>query len=66
MNGPTSAKNGLSKSKKLMVEEVQMGCLPVEHVEHWKVPEIVESTLKYTDLTFWNAFNAKNKRYVFK
>ena len=52
MNGPTSAKNGLSKSKKLMVEEVQMGYLPVEHVEHWKVPEIVESTLKYTDLTF--------------
>ena len=52
MNGPTSAKNGLSKSKKLMVEEVQMGYLPVEHVEHWKVPEIVESALKYTDLTF--------------
>ena len=25
-----------------------MGGVPTEHTEHWKVPEIVESTLMYT------------------
>ena len=38
MDGPSSSKNGLSKPKKLMVEEVQVGGAPVEHAEHWKTP----------------------------
>ena len=28
-------------SKKLMVEKVQVGGASAEHVEHWKVPEII-------------------------
>ena len=30
-----------------MVEQVQVGA-PIEHGKHWKVPEMVESALKYT------------------
>ena len=47
-----------------MVEEVQVNVAPGERVEHWKAPEIVESTLKYTALTFRKAFNTNNKRDV--
>ena len=39
-----------------------MGGAPAEHAEHWKAPEIVESALKYTGLTFRKAFNSNNKR----
>ena len=63
LDGPTSSKNGPSTPKKLMLEDVQMGGAPAEHVEHWKVPEIVESTLKYTAFNFRKAFN-NNKRDV--
>ena len=52
LDRPTSLENGPSTPKKLMVEEVQVGGAPAEHVEHWKTPEIVESALKYTALTF--------------
>ena len=45
-----------------MVEKVQVGGAPAGHVEHWKIPETVESTLKYTALTFRKAFNTNNKR----
>ena len=61
LDGPTSSKNGPSVPKKLMVEEMQVGGAPVEYVKHWKAPEIVESTLKYTALTFREAFNTNNK-----
>ena len=64
LNGPTSSKNRPSIPKKLMVEEVQVSGAPVEHVKHWKAPEIVESALKYTALTFREAFKTKNKRNV--
>ena len=37
--------------KKLIVEEVQVGGAPAEHDKHWKAPKIIESALKYTDLT---------------
>ena len=47
-----------------MVEEVQVGGAPAEHVEHWKAPEIVESALKYTALTFRKSFNSSNKRDI--
>ena len=39
-----------------------MGVAPAEHVERWKVPEIVKSALKYTTLTFRKAFNTSDKR----
>ena len=45
-----------------MVEEVQVGGAPAEHAEHWKAPEIVDSALKYTALTFRKTFNSSNKR----
>ena len=64
LDGPTSSKNGPSTHKKLMVEEVQVGGAPTEHTEHWKAPEIVESTLNYTALTFRNTFDSNSKRDV--
>ena len=64
LDGPTSLEDGLSTPKKLMVEEVQVGDAPAEHAEHWKAPEIVESALKYTALTFRKAFNSNNKRNI--
>ena len=53
-----------SKPKKLMVEEVQVDGALAEHVEYWKAPEIIESALKYTALTFKKAFNSNNKRDI--
>ena len=47
-----------------MVEEVQVGDAPTEHVEHWKASERVASALKYTVLTFKKAFNTNNKRDI--
>ena len=64
LDGPTSSKNEPSTRKKLMVEELQVGCAPIEHAEHWKAPEIVESTLKYTALIFRKTFKSNNKRNV--
>ena len=64
LDGPTLLENGPSTPKKLMVEEVQVGIAPADHTEHWKAPEIVESTLKYTALTFRKAFNSNNKRDI--
>ena len=64
LDGPTALENGPSTPKKLMVEEVQVGGAPAEHAEHWKAPEIVESALKYTALTFRKAFNSNNKRDI--
>ena len=64
LDGPTTLENGPSTPKKLMVEEVQVGAAPAEHAEHWKAPEIVESTLKYTAFTFRKAFNSNNKRDI--
>ena len=64
LDGPTSLANGPSIPKKLMVEEVQVGRAPAEHAQHWKAPEIVESALKYTALTFRKAFNSNNKRDI--
>ena len=64
LNGLTSSKNGPSTPKKLILEEGQVGGAPTEHAEHWKAPEIVESPLKYTALTFRKAFNSNNKRDV--
>ena len=46
------------------MEERQVGGPPAEHAKHWKVPEIAESTLKYTALTFRKTFNSSNKRDV--
>ena len=43
LDGLTSSKNRPSTPKKLMMEDVQAGDAPAEHVEHWKAPEIVES-----------------------
>ena len=40
-----------------MVEEVQAGGAPTKQAEHWKAPEIVESALKYTALTFRKTFD---------
>ena len=62
LDGSTSSENGPSPSKKFMVEEVQVGSAPAEHAEHWKTPEIVESTLKYTALTFKKTFDTNNKK----
>ena len=64
LDGPTALENGPSTPKKLMVEVVQVGGAPAEHAEHWKAPEIVESALKYTALTFRKAFNSNNKRDI--
>ena len=64
LDGPTSYENGPSTPKKWMVEEVQVGGAPAEHPEHWKAPEIVESVLKYTAVTFRKAFNSNNKRDI--
>ena len=61
LDGPTSLENGPSTPKKLMVEEMQVCGAPAEHAEHWKAPEIVESALEYTPLTFRKAFNSNNK-----
>ena len=47
-----------------MVEEVQVGGAPVEHSEHWKAPELVESSFKYTAPTFKKTFSSNNKRDV--
>ena len=47
-----------------MVEEVHVGGAPAEHAEHWNAPEIVESALKYTALTFTKTFKSNNKRNV--
>ena len=49
-----------------MVEAGQKSGAPTKHVEHWKVPETVESALKYTALTFSMMFNSNNKRDVFQ
>ena len=51
--GPTSSKNGLSTPKKLLVKEVHVGDAPTAYFEHWKAPEIVESSLKYTEAFMW-------------
>ena len=64
LDGLTSSKNGPSTPKKLIVEEMQVGGVPAEHAEHWKAPEIVESNLKHTDLTFRKIFSNNNKRDV--
>ena len=52
LDGPTALENGPSTPKKLVVEEVQVGGAPAEYAEHWEAPDIVESALKYTALTF--------------
>ena len=44
-----------------MVEEVQVGGAPAEQAGHWKAPEIVESALKYTALSFRKAFKSNKK-----
>ena len=41
-----------------------MGGATAECVEHWDVPEIVESALKYTTLTFRKTFNSSSKRDI--
>ena len=61
MDGPV-LENGSSVPKKLMVEEVQVGGATAEHAEHWKAPEMVESALMYTALTFRKEFKRNNKR----
>ena len=61
LDGPTSLENGPSTPKKLMVEEVQVGGAPAEQAGHWKAPEIVESALKYTALSFRKAFKSNKK-----
>ena len=43
LDGSNSSKNGHLTSRKLMVEEVQVGVALSEHAKHWKAPEIVES-----------------------
>ena len=47
-----------------MVEKVQVGGASAEHVEHWKVPEIIESALKYRAVIFRKLFNTNNKRDI--
>ena len=64
LDGPTSSKNGPSTPKKLMTEEVQVGGAPTKHTEHWKATEIVESSLKYTALTFRKTLDINDKRDV--
>ena len=46
LDEPISSENGPSTPKNLMVEEVQIDGAPTEKDELWKVPKIVESTLK--------------------
>ena len=41
-----------------------MGGATANHAQYQKTPEIVESTLKYTAITFRKAFNSNNKRDV--
>lgn len=41
-----------------------MGGPPVEHAEHWKTPEIVESVLKHMALTLMKTLNSNKKRNV--
>ena len=62
LNGPTSSTNVPSAPKKLMVEEVQVGGASTDHVEQWKVPERLESALKYTALIFRKTFDNNSKR----
>ena len=64
LDGSTSSQNGPSMPKKLVVEEVKVGSGPVKHAQHWKAPEIVESTLKYKAFTSRETFNSNNKRDV--
>ena len=64
LDRPTALENGPSTLKKLMVDEVQVCGAPAEHAEHLTEPEIVESALKYTALTFKKVFNSNNKRYI--
>ena len=56
LNGPASSKNDIDSGG------VQLNGAPTEHVEHWKAPEIVESALQYTALTFKKTFDRNNKR----
>ena len=44
-----------------MVEGIQLNGAPTEQADHWKAPEIVESALQYTALTFRKAFDSNNK-----
>ena len=39
-----------------------MGGGSTDHVEQWKVPEILESALKYTALIFRKTFDSNSKR----
>ena len=64
LDGLISSENGPSTPKKLLGEDVQVGGAPAEHAEHWKTPEIVESALKYTALTFKKSLNSNNKKYI--
>ena len=64
LDRPIALESGPSTPKELMGEELQVGGAPAEHAEHWKAPEIVESALKYTALTFRKAFNSNNKRDI--
>ena len=64
VHGPTSLENGRSTPKKLMAEEVQVGGASAEHAEHWKAPEILESTLKYMAVIFRKTFNSNNQRDI--
>ena len=64
LHGPTSSKNEPSTPTKLMVDEAQVGSARIENAEHWKAPEIKETTLKYTALTFRKTFDSSNKRVV--
>ena len=55
----------LGQAKKLVEEEeVQVGGAPAVHAAHWKATEIVGSPLRYTALTFSEAFNNSNKRDI--
>ena len=47
-----------------MLEEVEVSDAPTEHVEHWKAPDIAESALKYTALTFRKIFDSNDKKNV--
>ena len=62
VNGATSLENGPSTPKKLTVEELQVGGVPAKQAERWKAPEIVESALKNTTLTFRNPSNSNKKK----
>ena len=45
-----------------MLEEVEVSDAPTEHVEHWKAPDIAESALKYTALSFRKIFDSNDKK----